>query len=107
MRRREFITLLGGAVVAWPPIARAQQGQRERLVCILERVSVDTPSAKLRHPAFLEGLQQLGWTPGRNVRIEVRWSEGDEAATRKYAAELVALTRTCLWLAAASLQRCC
>jgi putative ABC transport system substrate-binding protein len=90
--RREFITLLGGAATGWPLNARAQQGQRERLVCILETVSVDTPSAKLRHPAFLEGLQQLGWTPGRNVRIEVRWGEGDEAAARKYAAELVALT---------------
>ena len=90
--RREFITLLGGAATGWPLNARAQQGQRERLVCILETVSVDTPSAKLRHPAFLEGLQQLGWTPGRNLRIEVRWGEGDEAAARKYAAELVALT---------------
>jgi putative ABC transport system substrate-binding protein len=49
------------------------------------------PSAKLRHVAFLEALQQLGWTPGRNVRIEVRWGEGDEAVTRKYAAELVTL----------------
>ena len=92
MKRRQFIALFGGAAAAWPVAARAQQGQRERLVCILETVSVDTPSAKLRHPAFLEGLQQLGWTPGRNVRIEVRWGEGDEAATRKYAAELVALT---------------
>jgi putative ABC transport system substrate-binding protein len=91
MRRREFIAGLAGAA-AWPLAARAQQGQRERLVCILETVSVDTPSAKLRHPAFLEGLQQLGWTPGRNVRIEARWGEGDEAATRKYAAEFLALT---------------
>jgi hypothetical protein len=66
-------------------------GPRERLVCILEGVSVDTPNAKLRHVAFLEGFQQLGWTPERNVRIEVRWGEGDEAVTRKYAAELVTL----------------
>ncbi len=89
MRRREFIAALGSAA-AWPMVARGQQ--RERLVCILETVSVDTPSANLRYPAFLEGLQQLGWTPGRNVRVEVRWGEGDEAATRKHAAELVALT---------------
>ena len=72
-------------------MARAQQGQRVRLVCILEGISVNTPGAKTRYAAFLEGLQQLGWTPGRNVQIEVRYAEGDEAALRKYAAELVAL----------------
>ena len=91
MKRREFITLLGSAAAAWPLAARAQQGQRVRLVCILEGLSADTPGAKTRYAAFLEGLQQLGWTPGRNVQIEVRWGEGDEAAIRKYAAELVAL----------------
>jgi putative ABC transport system substrate-binding protein len=92
MKRREFITLLGGgAAVAWPLTARAQQGQRVRLICILEGISADTPGAKMRYAAFLEGLQQLGWTPGRNVQIEARYAEGDEAAIRKYAAELVAL----------------
>ena len=90
MKRREFITLLGGAA-AWPLTARAQQGQRVRLVCILEGISADTPGSKARYAALLEGLQQLGWTPGRNVQIEVRYAEGDEAALRKYAAELVAL----------------
>ena len=90
MRRREFITLLGGAT-AWPVTARAQQGQRVPLICILEAISTDTPGSKSRYAAFLEGLQQLGWTPGRNVRIEVRYAEGDEAALQKYAAELVAL----------------
>jgi putative ABC transport system substrate-binding protein len=91
MKRRQFITLLGGAAAAWPFAARAQQGQRVRLVCILEGISADTPGYKTRYAAFLEGLQQLGWTPGRNVQIEVRYAEGDEAAIRKYAAELVAL----------------
>ncbi len=91
MRRREFIGLVGGAAVAWPPIALAQQRERVRLVCILEPVSADTPNAKARYTAFVEGLQQLGWTPGRNVQIEMRWGGGDQAATRKYAAELVAL----------------
>jgi putative ABC transport system substrate-binding protein len=92
MKRREFITLLGGgAAVAWPLTARAQQGQRVRLICILEGISADTPGSKTRYAAFLEGLQQLGWTPGRNVQIEARYAEGDEAAIRKYAAELVAL----------------
>jgi putative ABC transport system substrate-binding protein len=90
MRRREFITLLGGAAT-FPLMARAQQGERARLVCILEGISADTPGAKARYAAFLEGLQQLGWTPGRNVQIVVRYAEGDEAALRKYAAELVAL----------------
>src|SRR5215813_5503427 len=91
MRRREFITLASGAVIAWPQAARAQQGQRMRLVCILEGISADTPGVKTRHAAFLEALQQLGWTPGRNVQIEVRSAEGNEAALRKYAEELVAL----------------
>ena len=62
-----------------------------RLVAVLEPISADTPGSKTRYAAFLEGLQQLGWTPGRNVQIEVRYAEGDEAALRKYAAELVAL----------------
>ena len=90
MRRREFIATLGGAA-AWPLAARAQQGERMRLVCILEAISQETPGSKTRYAAFLEGLQQLGWTPGRNVQIEVRYAEGHEAALRKYAAELVAL----------------
>ena len=91
MRRREFISLIGGAATTWPLAARAQQGERMRLVCILESISQETPGSKTRYAAFLEGLQQLGWTPGRNVRIEVRYAEGDEAALRKYAEELVAL----------------
>ena len=62
-----------------------------RLVCILESIAQETPGSKTRYAAFLEGLQQLGWTPGRNVQIEVRYAEGDEAAIRKHAAELVAL----------------
>jgi putative ABC transport system substrate-binding protein len=89
LKRREFVTLVGGAAAAWPLVARAQQGQRVRLVCILEPISVDTPGAKERYAAFLEGLQQLGWTRS-NVQIEVRDAEGDEAALRNYAAELVA-----------------
>jgi putative ABC transport system substrate-binding protein len=101
MRRREFIAGLGGAV-AWPLIARAQQGQRERLICILEGVSAETPDANQRHVAFQEGLQPLGWTPGRNVRIEVRWGEGDEVQLEGMRRNL---TRTCLWRAAAPLRR--
>jgi putative ABC transport system substrate-binding protein len=91
MRRRDFITIVGGAATAWPLAAGAQPGERVRLVCILEGISADTPNAKERHPALLEGLRQLGWMPGRNLKIEERWGGGDEAATQKYAAELIAL----------------
>jgi hypothetical protein len=83
MKRREFITLLGSVAAGWPVIVRAQQGGRVRLVCILEGVSQDTPNADARYTAFAEGLQQLGWTPGRNLKIERRWGGGDEAAIRK------------------------
>jgi putative tryptophan/tyrosine transport system substrate-binding protein len=79
-------------VAAWPLTTRAQQSERVRLVCMLEGISADTPSAQARYPAFLEGLQRLGWTLGRNVRIEVRWGGGNEAEIRRYAAELVALS---------------
>jgi len=72
MRRRTFISLLRGAA-AWPLRAHAQHEQR--LVCILEGISAATPGAKARYAALLEGLQQLGWTPGRNVQIEVRYSK--------------------------------
>ena len=64
MRRREFITLLGGAAAAWPLVARGQQGERVRLVGRLEGVSADAPGAKVRDTEFLEGLRQLGWMPG-------------------------------------------
>ncbi|MFZ0524661.1 MAG: ABC transporter substrate-binding protein [Xanthobacteraceae bacterium] len=89
--RRQFISTLGGAAVAWPLAARAQQRERTRLIGLLEPISADTPGAKAREAAFREELQQLGWTPGGNVRIEIRWSGGDETQTRKDGAELVAL----------------
>src|SRR5262249_45995245 len=85
------VTRMFNPRTAWPRIARAQQGERVRLVGILRPISEDGPVAKPEQMAFLEGLRQLGWTPGRNVRIEVRWSGGDEAKTRKDAAELIAL----------------
>jgi ABC-type uncharacterized transport system substrate-binding protein len=91
MRRREFITLLGSVAASRPRIARAQQGGRVRLVCILEGVSQDTPDADARYTALIEGLQPLGWIPGRNLKIERRWGGGDDAVIRKYAAELVGL----------------
>jgi putative ABC transport system substrate-binding protein len=91
MRRRQFIALFGGAVATWPLAASAQQREPLRRVAMLEPIAKDTPGAQERYTAFLEAFDQLGWTPGRNVQIEVRWGEGDEAATRKRAAELIAL----------------
>src|SRR3974390_1001958 len=93
MRRREFITLLGGgAATGWPLIARAQQRERLRRVAILVPIAADTPGAQAFYTAFLKAFEQLGWTDGRNVQIEVRWAGGDEAEASKYAEELVALT---------------
>jgi ABC-type uncharacterized transport system substrate-binding protein len=91
MRRRELIAVLGGMAATWPLAASAQQREPLRRVAILEGISKDTPGGQQRYTAFLEAFEQLGWAQGRNVRIEVRWGEGDEAAIRKYAAELIAL----------------
>jgi ABC-type uncharacterized transport system substrate-binding protein len=91
MKRRTFITLLGGAAAAWPLAARAQQAGRMRRVAALMPYTANDPQSQNRNAAFLQGLQQLGWTVGQNVQIDYRWSEGNEDDTRKYAAELVAL----------------
>jgi putative ABC transport system substrate-binding protein len=92
MRRRKFITLLGGAVVAWPLAARAQQGERMRRIGVLiGGVAPDDPDAQANMAAFLQVLQQLAWTEGRNVRIDYRWGLGNADNIRKYAAELAAL----------------
>jgi len=91
MRRREFIILLGGAAVAWPLAARAQQADRMRRVGVLVSRIADDPEEQARLAAFVQGLQELGWTEGRNVRIDYRWAAGDADRSRTYAAELVAL----------------
>jgi putative ABC transport system substrate-binding protein len=91
MRRREFITLLGGAAVAWPLAARAQQPERLRRIGVLMTTAADDAEGQARIAAFVQVLQQLGWTDGRNMRIDTRWSGGYADDTRKYAAELVAL----------------
>jgi putative ABC transport system substrate-binding protein len=88
--RREFVTLLGGAA-AWPLAAHAQQPERMRRIGVLIPYAADDPEGQARIAAFLQGLQQLGWTEGRNVRIDYRWSAGDADRARRYAAELVAL----------------
>jgi putative ABC transport system substrate-binding protein len=91
MKRREFIRLLGGAAATWPLTAPAQQPDRMRRIAVLMDAAVDDTESSPRNSAFLRGLQQLGWTDGRNVRIDTRWAAGDADLQRKYAAELVAL----------------
>ena len=88
--RRELIAALGSAV-AWPLAARAQQGDRMRRVGVLMGSAQDDPQGQARVSAFAQGLQQLGWSDGRNVRIDIRWSAENIADTRKLAAEVVAL----------------
>ena len=91
MKRRDFITLLGGAAAAWPLAARAQQAERMRRIGVLLPWAADDPEAQARIGAFLQGLQQLGWTIGRNIRIDTRWSGGDGELYRRQATELAAL----------------
>jgi ABC-type uncharacterized transport system substrate-binding protein len=91
MKRREFIRLLGGAAVAWPLAARAQQRERMRRIGVFMSLAADDKQAQARLAAFLQGLQELGWTDGRNVRIDIRWGAGDADRNRRHAAELVAL----------------
>jgi ABC-type uncharacterized transport system substrate-binding protein len=91
MKRREFIWLLGGAAAAWPLAARAQQGERVRRIGVFMPLAADDPESLARVGAFLQGLQALGWTDGRNVRIDYRWAAGDAERIRRYASELVAL----------------
>ena len=76
MRRREFITLLGGAAAAWPLAARAQQAERMRRIGVLMNAAADDPESQARIAAFLQGLQELGWTDGRNVRIDYSLGRG-------------------------------
>jgi ABC-type uncharacterized transport system substrate-binding protein len=90
--RREFITLLGGAAIAWPLAARAQQGSGMRRIGLLSGgLNANNPDTQANIAAFQQGLEQLGWSVGRNVRIDYRWGEGKADSIREYAAELVAL----------------
>ena len=91
MRRREFITLLGGIAVASPLVARAQQPERMRRIGVLMNRTADQPEGQTRFAAFLQGLQEAGWAVGRNARIDIRWGADDVERERKYAAELLAL----------------
>jgi len=91
MRRREFITLLGGTAVGWPLAVRAQQGERMRRIGVLLPAASDNPQFQAFVGAFLQGLQQSGWTIGRNVQIDTRWATANAATVRRHAAELIAL----------------
>jgi putative ABC transport system substrate-binding protein len=87
MNRREFITLLGGAAAAWPLAAHAQQ---TRLIGVLISIEENDPEAQARATAFRQGMQELGWVDGRNVRIDYRYVAGDVDRAARYAAEMVA-----------------
>jgi putative ABC transport system substrate-binding protein len=93
MKRRDFIALAGGAAAFVPLAAHAQQGERPRRIAVLQGGGggADDPDGRVRMAAFLQALQQLGWTDGRNVKIDYRWPTGDAEKARKYAAELIAL----------------
>jgi putative tryptophan/tyrosine transport system substrate-binding protein len=90
LRRREFVFTLGGAAAAWPLAARAQQGDQMRRVGVLMN-TVENPDQQASLAAFQQGLQQRGWTDGRNIRVDTRWAGGQAPELRRHAAELVAL----------------
>jgi putative ABC transport system substrate-binding protein len=89
LKRRQFITLLGGAAAAWPVAVRAQQTERMRRIGVLMHTAADEPESQARLAAFMQGLQESGWAIGRNLRIDYRWSVGDSARLYKDAAELL------------------
>src|SRR5215475_7212659 len=91
MKRREFITLLGGAAAVWPLAALAQVPERIRRVGVLNYLAADDPDSSPRVAALAKALQELGWLDGRNVQFDYRWGGGDLERSRRYAAELVAL----------------
>jgi putative tryptophan/tyrosine transport system substrate-binding protein len=91
VKRREFITLLGGAAVAWPVAARAQQSERGRRIGVLMSLASNDRESPFRVAALQQALEQLGWTAGRNIRIDYRWTGGDANLTRTFAKELVEL----------------
>jgi putative tryptophan/tyrosine transport system substrate-binding protein len=109
VKRREFISLLGGAAAAWPLAARAQQGERVRRIGVLILYSQTDREGQARIAAFLDTVRRLGWTDGRNVRVEYRWSAGDIGREKGFAAELVRATPDAIvvsgWTGLAELKR--
>jgi len=102
MRRREFITLLGGSALALPVDAWAQQSERMRRIGVLMPYAANDAQAQAHNAAFLQELQQLGWTVGRNIQIDYRWSAGSADETRKNVAELIALAPDVIFTAASA-----
>lgn len=91
MKRRELISVLGGAAFGWPLATRAQQAERMRRIGVLMALAESDPEAQAWITAFREGLQKLGWAEGRNIRIDTRWAALEAEAMQRYATELVAL----------------
>jgi putative tryptophan/tyrosine transport system substrate-binding protein len=91
MKRRDFITLFGGAAVTWPLAVRAQQGERVRRIGVLNPFAENDPEVQANITAFRQALQKLGWTDGRNLRIDYRWGGANPERIRAHATELVAL----------------
>ena len=102
MRRRDFIKVVVGSTAAWPFTALAQQSERMRRIGVLAGLAENDPEMQADLTAFREGLQKLGWTDGRNVQIDYRWSAGDAERTRKNVAEIVALAPDVVLAAAAA-----
>jgi putative tryptophan/tyrosine transport system substrate-binding protein len=103
VKRRAFITLLGGAAAAWPLAANAQQPERVRRIGVLQGgAAASDADTQERNAAFAHSLQQLGWTDGRNLRIDYRYGLGNAANVRKYVAELVALAPDVILVSGAS-----
>ncbi|MGH7006470.1 MAG: ABC transporter substrate-binding protein, partial [Alphaproteobacteria bacterium] len=91
MQRRGFIGLLGGAAATWPLAVPAQQGERVRRIAVLLNLAADDPEGRARLAAFVQALAQLGWSEGRNVKIDTRWATVSSDRLRGIASEIVAL----------------
>ncbi|MGB9020970.1 MAG: hypothetical protein WCC77_25505 [Pseudolabrys sp.] len=99
MRRRDFVKLFAGSATTWPLAARAQQGEQVRRIGMLWPFSADDPRGKASLAALQQALRQLGWTEGRNLRIDARWFAGNPDDNRKNAAELIALAPDLIFFA--------
>src|SRR5260370_41688112 len=92
MKRRDFVRFLGGAAVARPLVAHAQQPERMKRIGVFTILSADDPVGQARHPVFLQGLRELGWTVGHNPRIDYLLGPGDGHRNRRYSGPLVPLS---------------